>query len=175
MPFVHPLSFGSRAAIAALSIALAAIAAPCQAHAGSLDDAPAIGQPMFFVDGAWAAPTSFAHRAAQAVDLAVAPRFLIGATVTDGFGFDEPMQAANEAASADTEAPIAGATALDDRVLARQRGTGPGLMTVAASTQALQNGHSVTLWDEIAPPVPAPVPADSARPAQSNAVSYFRQ
>lgn len=174
MPFVHPLSFGSRAAIAALSIALAAIAAPCQAHAGSLDDAPAIGQPMFFVDGAWAAPTSFAHRAAQAVDLAVAPRFLIGATVTDGFGFDEPMQAANEAASADTEAPIAGATALDDRVLARQRGTGPGLMTVAASMQGLHSSQ-VTLWDEIAPPAPVPVPADSAHPAQSNAVSYFRQ
>lgn len=176
MPFVHPFSFGSRAAIAALGIALAVAAAPCQAHADSLDDAPAIGQARFFVDGAWAAPASFADRAARAVDLAVAPRFVIGAAATDAAdGSGDPTQAASQDASTDAEAPIAGATALDDRVLARQRGTGPGLMTVAASTQALQAGHSVTLWDEIAPPAPVPVPADSAHSAQSNAVSYFRQ
>lgn len=173
MPFVHPLSSGSRAAIAALGIALAVLAAPCQARADSLDDAPAIGQATFFVDGAWAAPASFADRAARAVDLAVAPGFVIGAAATDGSS--EPTRAASQDASVDAEASIAGATALDDRVLARQRGTGPGLMTVAASTQALQAGHSVTLWDEIAPPAPVPVPADSAHSAQSNAVSYFRQ
>lgn len=125
MPFVHPFSFGSRAAIAALGIGLAILAAPGQAHADSVGD----GQ----------------------------------------------TQAAFEDASADAQAPIAGATALDDRVLARQRGTGPGLMTVAASMQGLQSTRSVTLWDEIAPPAPVPVPADSAHPAQSNAVSYFRQ
>lgn len=129
MPFVPPLSSGSRAAIAALSIALAALAAPCQAHADSLSP-------------------------------------------------DEPTQAASQddaSADAGAETLIAGATALDDRVLARQRGTGPGLMTVAASTQTLQGTQSVTLWDEIAPPAPLPVPADSAHSAQSNAVSYFRQ
>ena len=125
MPFVPPLSFGSRAAIAALGIALAALAAPCQAQADSLGDGPA-------------------------------------------------QQATFEDASADAQAPIAGATPLDDRVLARQRGTGPGLMTVAASMQGLRSAQ-VTLWDEIAPPAPVPVPADSAHPAQSNAVSYFRQ
>lgn len=168
MPFVPPLSFGSRAAIAALGIALAALAAPCQAHADSLGDAPAIGEATFFVNGTWAAP--FVHRAASAVDLAIAPRFAIGAAATDRS--DDAPQAAGEDANA--EAPIAGATPLDDRVLARQRGTGPGLMTVAASMQGLHSSQ-VTLWDEIAPPAPVPVPADSAHPAQSNAVSYFRQ
>ena len=172
MPFVHPLSFGSRAAIAALGIALAALAAPCQAHADSLGDAPAIGEATFFVNGTWAAP--FVHRAASAVDLRVASRFVIGAAATDRF--DDAPQAASEDtnANANAEAPIAGATPLDDRVLARQRGTGPGLMTVAASMQGLRSAQ-VTLWDEIAPPAPVPVPADSAHPAQSNAVSYFRQ
>lgn len=173
MPFVHPLSFGSRTAIAALGIALAALAAPGQSHADSLGDAPAIGQATFFVDGAWAAPAAFAHRAAIAADWTVAPHFTIDTATADGI--DEPAPSASQAASADAEAPIAGATALDDRVLARQRGTGPGLMTVAASMQALQSAQSVTLWDEIAPPAPMPVPADSAHSAQSNAVSYFRQ
>lgn len=170
MPFVHPLSFGSRAAIAALGIALAALAAPCQAHADSLGDAPAIGEATFFVNGTWAAP--FVDRAASAVNLAVASRFVIGAAATDRS--DDAPQAVSEDANANVEAPIAGATPLDDRVLARQRGTGPGLMTVAASMQGLHNAQ-VTLWDEIAPPAPVPVPADSAHPAQSNAVSYFRQ
>jgi hypothetical protein len=173
MPLVPPLSFGPRAVLAAFGCALAALAAPAQAHADSIGDMPAIGQAAFFVDGAWAAPMPFADRAAMTVGLAAAQRFVIGAASADAIA--EPAPAATEDASADTEAPIAGATALDDRVLARQRGTGPGLMTVAASTQALSGAHSVTLWDEIAPPAPVPVPADSAHSAQSNAVSYFRQ
>ncbi|WP_116136413.1 hypothetical protein [Trinickia diaoshuihuensis] len=73
------------------------------------------------------------------------------------------------------EALVAGAAALDDGTLARQRGTGPGLMTVGAPMLALHGAPSVTLWDEIAPPAPVPVPADSSHVAQSNTVSYFRQ
>jgi type II secretory pathway pseudopilin PulG len=65
--------------------------------------------------------------------------------------------------------------ALDDRVLASQRGTGLGLMTVAAAAQAGGGARSVTLWDELAPPAPAPLPVDTAHVAQSNAVSYFRK
>ncbi|RDU97137.1 hypothetical protein [Trinickia dinghuensis] len=125
MQFVHPISLRSRAVLAALGIALAALAAPGLAHADSLSDseAQAIG-----------AATLFA-----------------------------------------AEAPVADDAALDDRALARQRGTGPGLMTVGASFQALKGAPSVTLWDEIAPPAPVPVPADSSHVAQTNAVSYFRQ
>ncbi|MGG1944328.1 hypothetical protein AB1286_05895 [Trinickia sp. NRRL B-1857] len=86
--------------------------------------------------------------------------------------------AAHTQAYADTlgdEALLAGAAALDDSALARQRGTGPGLMNVGAPMLALHGAPSVTLWDEIAPPAPVPVPADSAHVAQTNTVSYFRQ
>jgi hypothetical protein len=47
-------------------------------------------------------------------------------------------------------------------------------MTVGASMQLLKGTPSVTLWDELAPPAPLPIPADSSHAAQSNAVSYFR-
>ena len=70
---------------------------------------------------------------------------------------------------------VAGAAAIDDGALALARGTGPGLMAVGAPMLALHGAPSVTLWDEIAPPAPVPVPADSAHVAQSNTVSYFRQ
>lgn len=88
---------------------------------------------------------------------------------------DSDVRATGEATLFAAESPVSNAAALDDRVLARQRGTGPGLMTVGASMQVLKGSPSVTLWDEIAPPAPVPVPADSAHVAQSNAVSYFRQ
>jgi len=85
---------------------------------------------------------------------------------------DTPAVANNEA---NDQASATASPALDDRVLAKQRGTGLGLMTVAASAQTLRGGSSVTLWDEIAPPAPVPVPVDTSHVAQSNAVSYFRK
>jgi hypothetical protein len=63
---------------------------------------------------------------------------------------------------------------IDDQVLARQRGGAAG-MTMVAATQQLLRGTSVTLWDEIAPPAPLPVPVDAARAAQSNVASYMRK
>ncbi|WP_246641665.1 hypothetical protein [Paraburkholderia edwinii] len=63
---------------------------------------------------------------------------------------------------------------LDDQILARQRGGASGL-TMVAATPDLLRGSSVTLWDEIAPPAPLPVPVDAARTAQSNAASYLRK
>ncbi|CAB3753259.1 hypothetical protein [Paraburkholderia humisilvae] len=63
---------------------------------------------------------------------------------------------------------------LDDQVLARQRGGANGLTMVAATPQ-LTHGSSVTLWDEIAPPAPLPVPVDAARAAQNNVASYLRK
>ncbi len=64
--------------------------------------------------------------------------------------------------------------ALDDQVLARQRGGATGLTMVAATPQ-LMRGSSVTLWDELAPPSPLPIPVDAARSAQGNAASYLRK
>ncbi|HVW49443.1 MAG TPA: hypothetical protein VHC91_03435 [Trinickia sp.] len=93
----------------------------------------------------------------------------------------EPTSAQSEDAravvndEANTEPSATASVALDDHVLAKQRGTGLGLMTVAASAQTLRGGSSVTLWDEIAPPAPVPVPVDTSHVAQSNAVSYFRK
>jgi hypothetical protein len=65
--------------------------------------------------------------------------------------------------------------ALDDQVLARQRGGATGMVMVAATPQ-LMRGSSVTLWDEIAPPAtPSPVPIDASRSAQSNVASFQRR
>ncbi|CAG9230144.1 conserved exported hypothetical protein [Paraburkholderia sabiae] len=64
--------------------------------------------------------------------------------------------------------------ALDDQVLSRQRGGAVGMVMVAATPQ-LVHGSSVTLWDEIAPPSPLPIPIDAARAAQGNVANYQRK
>ncbi|WP_233802651.1 hypothetical protein [Paraburkholderia sp. HP33-1] len=65
---------------------------------------------------------------------------------------------------------------LDDQILSRQRGGAVGLLMVAATPQLMQGGgNQVTLWDEIAPPSPLPVPVDAARAAQGNVATYQRK
>ncbi|MFM0337901.1 hypothetical protein [Paraburkholderia fungorum] len=68
---------------------------------------------------------------------------------------------------------------LDDQVLSRQRGGAVGMLMVAATPQLMRgtgsSGNSVTLWDEIAPPSPLPIPVDAARAAQGNVASYQRK
>ncbi|RDK01207.1 hypothetical protein [Paraburkholderia lacunae] len=67
---------------------------------------------------------------------------------------------------------------LDDQVLSRQRGGAVGMVMVATTPQLMRgdsSGHSVTLWDEIAPPTPLPIPVDAARAAQGNVASYQRK
>lgn len=67
---------------------------------------------------------------------------------------------------------------LDDQVLSRQRGGAVGMVMVAATPQLMYGnagGNGVTLWDEIAPPSPLPVPVDAARAAQGNVASYQRK
>ncbi|ACC69975.1 hypothetical protein PPMP20_21240 [Paraburkholderia phymatum] len=61
--------------------------------------------------------------------------------------------------------------ALDDQMLSRQRGGAADMVMVAAPPQ-LMHGSSVTLWDEIAPPSPLPVPIDAA---QGNVANYQRK
>jgi hypothetical protein len=46
---------------------------------------------------------------------------------------------------------------------------------MVAATPQLQRGSSVTLWDEIAPPSPLPIPIDAARAAQGNVANYQRK
>jgi hypothetical protein len=65
--------------------------------------------------------------------------------------------------------------ALDDRVLDHQRGRAVGMIMVAATPDAFR-GNSVTLWDEIGPPVQTPQPSDAAHAAQTgNVVTYNRK
>jgi hypothetical protein len=64
--------------------------------------------------------------------------------------------------------------ALDDRVLDHQRGRAVGMIMVAATPNAFRN-NSVTLWDEIGPPVQTPQPSDAARAQTGNIVTYNRK
>lgn len=65
---------------------------------------------------------------------------------------------------------------LDEDTLDQQRGRAAGMVMVAATPQMLgTTGNSVTLWDEIAPPTPMPIPVDAQRAMQSNTTSYTRQ
>jgi hypothetical protein len=83
--------------------------------------------------------------------------------------------------SANASNPAADAAAvndisLDDQMLSRQRGGAVGMLMVAATPQLMQSGgNQVTLWDEIAPPSPLPVPVDAARAAQGNVATYQRK
>jgi hypothetical protein len=69
---------------------------------------------------------------------------------------------------------LAGVDPIDDQTLARQRGGAVGMVMVAATPQ-LMRGNSVTLWDEIAPPAPMPIPVDAGQAAQGNTASYIRK
>jgi hypothetical protein len=64
---------------------------------------------------------------------------------------------------------------LDDQVLSRQRGGAVGMLMVAATPQLMSGNNNVTLWDEIAPPSPMPIPVDAARSAQGNVATYQRK
>jgi hypothetical protein len=68
---------------------------------------------------------------------------------------------------------------LDDQMLSRQRGGFNGMLMVAATPQLMRGtgtgGNGVTLWDEIAPPSPLPIPLDAAANAQGNVAAYQRK
>jgi hypothetical protein len=82
--------------------------------------------------------------------------------------------AADPGPAGDDDPALAGVGPLDDQTLARQRGGAVGMVMVAA-TQQLMRGGSVTLWDEIAPPTPLPIPVDTGQAAQGNIASYTRK
>ncbi|SEB60664.1 hypothetical protein SAMN02787142_0019 [Burkholderia sp. WP9] len=91
---------------------------------------------------------------------------------------DAFRQAAANSLSIPADAASVNDFALDDQMLSRQRGGAVGMVMVAATPQLMRGnsgGSSVTLWDEIAPPSPLPVPIDAARAAQGNVASYQRK
>ena len=127
-------------------------------------------------DAGFVALAGLTPAAAAAPETAVADAATIDASATvdssaavDASATDGPAQLLN------TPADVVSMTAnpLDDRVLAQQRGGASGLTMIAATPRSM--GNAVTLWDEIAPPAPLPVPVDAARTAQGNAASYIRK
>lgn len=83
--------------------------------------------------------------------------------------------AAADPSQNDDDSVVAGLGALDDQTLSRQRGGAVGMLMVAATPQLMHGGNHVTLWDEIAPPAPLPIPVDSSQAAQGNVASYTRR
>ena len=85
---------------------------------------------------------------------------------------------AGDALSIPADAVAVNDLALDDQALSQQRGGFSGMLMVAATPQPMRGssngGNGVTLWDEIAPPAPLPIPVDVARSAQGNVTTYQR-
>ncbi|MEQ5839300.1 hypothetical protein BWP39_04720 [Paraburkholderia acidicola] len=125
---------------------------------------------------------------ARAFDTYAAPFVLANAPFVTAAAFDAPatIVAALDDTSAESGSTLAAVLrdrtdaasmndlALDDQMLSHQRGGASGMLMVAATPQ-LMRGGTVTLWDEIAPPAPLPVPVDAARTAQTNVTSYTRK
>jgi hypothetical protein len=89
---------------------------------------------------------------------------------------DSNIQLAANPTSTPDDAAAVNDISLDDQVLARQRGGAVGMLMVAATPRLMQGGgNQVTLWDEIAPPSPLPIPVDAARAAQGNVATYQRK
>jgi hypothetical protein len=96
--------------------------------------------------------TPIARCAADCTSIAL-PVVLFGARARDA----EPAQSAHAGAAASSEATI----------------------TRAATPQFMRDNSggcsNVTLWDEIAPPLPLPIPIDSTRAAQGKLGTYQRK
>jgi hypothetical protein len=86
-----------------------------------------------------------------------------------------PAPLAADPAPAEDDGVVAGIGALDDQTLSHQRGGAVGMLMVAVTPQQMHSGNNVTLWDEIAPPAPLPIPVDSSQAAQGNVASYTRK
>jgi hypothetical protein len=150
------------------------------ARAQSTDDAPT----------AQAAVASIASVAPDVVP--ATPAALVPATLdvsapaqsasTDATSDDDAgTTAANARPAADPVAfggdgSLAGIGTLDDQTLSHQRGGAVGMVMVAATPQLMRgNNNNVTLWDEIAPPAPLPIPVDATQNTQGNVASYTRK
>ncbi|MDE1183641.1 hypothetical protein [Paraburkholderia sp.] len=153
---------------AALYVALIAIGLPVAANAQ---------EPAASVGGETSVSTVAAAtimtEPATATEIAGDAARLPDATVEQG------IASTDDATSVSADASSLNGFALDDQMLNRQRGGRNGMVMVAATpqlTHGMGSGNSVTLWDEIAPPSPLPIPVDAAaRAAQGNVASYQRK
>jgi hypothetical protein len=166
---------GYSSACAAMLVPAALLVLSPGARAQAVDDAPA-------------APTAVASVANATPDVVPAtPAALVPATlaVSTPAG-DATSTAADPASTTSASAPadpvafgndgvFAGIGSLDDQTLSRQRGGAVGMVMVAATPQLMRGNNNVTLWDEIAPPAPLPIPVDATQNAQGNLASYTRK
>ncbi|MDR3095503.1 MAG: hypothetical protein LBV73_00340 [Paraburkholderia sp.] len=119
-------------------------------------------------------PATSAAMVSATLDMSMAPDSDNGASSKNlSVGTNTGTPAADPGPAGD-DPVLAGVGALDDQTLARQRGGAVGMVMVAATPQ-LMRGNSVTLWDEIAPPAPLPIPVDAGQAAQGNIASYTRK
>ncbi|QCP50523.1 hypothetical protein FAZ95_15985 [Trinickia violacea] len=149
-----------RPLLATLFAVLVSLALPVAASAQEAADANPLQMANLVVAETW--PT-----------LAPLPQSLIATRAV--LEFNAAPAAGNDALDAGDDALPVNAPPLDDQVLSRQRGGREGMVMLAATPQLMKGGNAVTLWDEIAPPAPLPVPVDSGRAAQGNVASYTRQ
>jgi len=149
-----------RPLLATLFAALVSLAVPLAAGAQEAVDANPLQMANLVVAEAW--PT-----------LAPLPQSLLATPAV--LEFNTAPAAGDDALDASDNALPVNAPPLDDQVLSRQRGGREGMVMLAATPQLMKGGNAVTLWDEIAPPAPLPVPVDSGRAAQGNVASYTRQ
>lgn len=119
-------------------------------------------------------PATDAAMASATFDMGMAPDFYYG-TRSQNLSADLSTRTlAADPGPAGDDSVLAGGGAIDDQTLARQRGGAAGMVMVAATPQ-LMRGNGVTLWDEIAPPAPLPIPVDAGQAAQGNIASYTRK
>jgi hypothetical protein len=89
----------------------------------------------------------------------------------------EIRQLAGDVLNIPADAASVNDISLDDQVLSRQRGGAVGMLMVAATPQLMHgnSGSSVTLWDEIAPPSPLPIPVAAQGNVEGNVANYQRK
>lgn len=172
-------SYGS--AFAALLVPAALLVLSPAALAGALDDAqPAQAEVGSFVSAApdvvTATPGALipATLDASALSAATGTNDTVGTDDTNATNITAASAAADPVSFGD-DGVFAGAGTLDDQTLSRQRGGAVGMVMVAATPQLMRGNNSVTLWDEIAPPAPLPIPVDATQSAQGNLASYTRK
>jgi hypothetical protein len=167
--------FNARRQLNASAAALAAAALLALApsvHAQSFDDSAQVASvaAKVLADVIPATPDPLAAPAEMSAPLKLA------ATPDDDTAADaarSPLAA--DPTPQDDDTVVAGIGALDDQTLSRQRGGAVGMVMVAATPQLMHGGNNVTLWDEIAPPAPMPIPVDASQAAQGNVTSYTRR
>ncbi|SDD53557.1 hypothetical protein [Paraburkholderia lycopersici] len=175
------IGYGS--ACAAMLVPAALLVLPPAALAQAADDAPvaqfaqatlaSVGNPA--PDVVPATPAALAPATPDDVSTPAAASMASTAAPDDTDAAAAGSRPAADPVAFGDDGAFAGVGSLDDQTLSRQRGGAVGMVMVAATPQLMRGNNSVTLWDEIAPPAPLPIPVDATQNAQGNVASYTRK